>query len=481
MKSRLSFAVLVALLSVTLPCFAAKNHVDISLRGPWILYVDSSKSFADWPVLIAMAPAVDNGMYAHQPPTVSNGDAYVLGDPNQPYQPTDSQVYCLTFDGKCARKGESSLDSDDYPAPNPVPGYIPKGQKRWDWVTASRLYYAPTLILPVPDSYGADTAWPMRFAPEFDKSGGRSDGGRYKVKGTYSTGVVLRYTEGPAWFDLNRCPNGNPKLRIGDCAQASVSQHTHLANTGTLHIEMKAPDTNWSCDPHVRYVYPQMLNLIGTPDTSPGPNVTFAYIDPAHDIDKTGNAVYDEYPSGYTPQDPTKPDQNGHRESVASEFCLEHDSQGGYVDMRWDPPSDDEKTVSRAGHHNDGEQTTKCKGAKDNVDPWIGCVQVLVQDIPETLPLGLTAAEVDVLREIKVQGSDLSFPRISQLRRLDDNIAFLGQLKSELDTQKSRADQTLPILLQQLFELFPQILRAKDSYTKTHGDCGAPVIHLTDK
>jgi hypothetical protein len=470
MKSHLSFAVLVVLLALSLPTAAQKKHVDISLRGPWIVYVDSSKSFADWPVLIAMAPAADDSMYGHQPPTVSNGDAYVLGDPNQPYQPTDSQIYCLTFDGKCARKGKSSLDFDDYPTPRPVPAHIPKGQTRWDWVTPSRQRYAPTLILPVPDNYSADTAWPMRFAPAFDKFGGRSDGGIYKVKGTYSTGVVLRYTKGPAWFDLNRCPNGNPKLRLGDCAQASVSQHTHLANTGTLHIEMKAPDTNWSCDPHVRYIYPQMLNLIGTPNTSPGPNVPFAYIDPAHDIDKTGNAVYDEYPSGYIPQDPTKPDQNGHRQSVASEFCLEHDSQGGYVDTRW---------VKSSGRDKQEEHPTgECDGTK-----WIGCVQSLIELIGQLSSEDVKNYELDShnLDEIKKEASDLTFPRLSQLRRLDDDIAFLGQ-----ETKDKRAPEALQALssassLKPFLNIVVELTESKDPYTKTHGDCGAPMMQLTDK
>lgn len=459
MKSRSSSALLVILLSVALPTFAQKNHVDISLRGPWILYVDSSKSFADWPVLIAMAPGVDpSSMWAHQIPTISNGVAYVLGDLNQIYPPSDSQIYCLTFDSKCARQGASSLDSDDYPKPSPVLAHIPKGQKHWDWVTASRQYYSPTLVLPVPDSYSADTAWPMRFGPAFD-----AQGKGYKYDSSYSTGVVLHYTSGPTSFDLNSCPNGKPtpNPNIGNCTKPVSIKHTHLTNTGTLHIDMKAPDTDWSCDPHVRRVYPAMLKLIGG---SAGPAADWAVIDPAHDLDDNGSGVYDSYLSGYaSPQ----PDPNN---SIKSEYCLEHDSQGQYNDTRWVAPSGDDTKKEHT--------EARCNGAAESINPWIGCVQQIVKAIPAELDL--STEEGRLLNEIRSNGSDLSFPRLSQLRRLDDNMAFLGQLKTELDAKKLPADRILPTWLKTIFDILPKILPT-DPYTKTHGDCGAPVMYLTDK
>ena len=115
MKSRLSSAMFVALLTVSLSSFAQENHVDISLKGPWILYVDHS--FAKWPVLIAMAPGVDSdpmNHWGHQPPTVGNGDAYVMEDP-QSDPSKASLIYCLTFDDVCAPKGTRFLRFYDYP------------------------------------------------------------------------------------------------------------------------------------------------------------------------------------------------------------------------------------------------------------------------------------------------------------------------------------------------------------------------------
>jgi hypothetical protein len=487
MNHRISFAVLFVVLAVSLPSIAQNKHVDIALRGPWILYVDSSKSFASYPVLIAMAPAVDNSMYAHQPPIVSNGEAYVIGDLTQKDQSKVSHIYCLTFDNACARRGATSLNPDHYPTTTPlVPVKITSGKTRWDWVSASKRSNAPTLVLPVPDFYSTDTAWPIRFAPRFDKNGGNSDGGQYVVKGIYSTGVQLHYKKGPDWFDLQVCPNSSPNLRAADCNQpAGVSGHTHLRGNGTLHIEMNAPHTDWSCDPHVRYVYPKMLDLIGTPNQTPGPNASYAFIDPAHGTNTDGSGIYDVYEQNYAPHNPPKPGTIVPPLPVQSEYCLEHDSQGGYVDTRWQKPAsghlDDEHPTS---DQKDGESPMgECNGPK-----WIGCVQSLTSLIDQLSLEDVTKLNLDRhnLDDIKREASDLAFPRLSQLRRLDDDIAFLGQ-----ETQEERTPEaihalssiptpslgTLGTFLKNVGELF----ESTDSYTKTHGDCGAPVMHLTDK
>ena len=118
-----------------------------------------------------MAPAVDHdstNRWSHKPPTVSNGDAYMLDDLNQTDPPNPSKIYCLTFDDVCARKGKSSLNPDHYQNIQMVPAIIPTGQKRW---TSQNNRQAPTLILPLPDSYSSDTTWPMRFADKFDETG----------------------------------------------------------------------------------------------------------------------------------------------------------------------------------------------------------------------------------------------------------------------------------------------------------------------
>jgi hypothetical protein len=479
MKRCFLFAIPIVFLLVTLPSSAPKKHVDITLRGPWILYVDSSKSFANWSVLIAMAPGVHDptNPWAHQAPTVSNGEAYVLDDPNESYPPTSSQIYCLIFDTTCARQGVNVLDPDDYPAPNPVEAFISGGQTSWDWATASRQYYAPTLILSVPDSYSANTAWPMRFGPKFD-----AQGKGYKYDMSYSTGVVLHYTNGPTWFGLKGCPNGittptpTPNPTVKNCTNALSIGHTTLANTGALQIEMGAPATNWSCDPHVRRVYPQMLRLIGAPGT--GPNADWAVIDPAHYSNDDGSGVYDVYPSGYTSP---RPNANN---PVRSVYCLEHDSQGQYNDSRWGGPSE--------GNPEKEHTEPKCKGANNSVDPWIGCVQQIVAALNGADLDKLCEAESnheikadcerkrEVLLEIRADGTDLRFPRVSQLRRLDDNMTFLGQLKTDTREKKQPADLSLPTVLLNVLEVLPNSLPI-DPYSKTHGDCGAPVIHLANK
>jgi hypothetical protein len=499
MKSRLSFAVLVVLQAVSLTAFAQNNHVDISLRGPWILYVDSSKTFASYPVLIVMGPAVDHdptNPWAHQPPTVSNGEAYVLADLNQTYPPPDSQIYCLIFDGSCARQGASSLDPDSYPKPNPVKAHVPSGQRRWDWVQASMNNYAPTLILPVPDSYSGGTVWPMRFGPKFD-----AQGKKYGSLDTYSTGVVLHYSAGPTSFDLVRCPNGkpNPDGTPGpipsstNCTGTTSIDHTHLANTGTLQIEITAPDTNWSCDPHVRRVYPKMLQLIGTPGA--GPNSDWAVIDPAHDLGAGNQGIYDVFNANYNSP---SPDPNN---PIQSEFCLEHDNQGGYKDTRWVAPSasntQKEHKIKPEEHNMAG-----CKDAPGNIDPWVGCVNLLVKAIPthselETLsksePKVLSENDgtflevlLEVLNEIRIDGSESAFrfPRLAQLRRLDDNIAFLVQLQvglgpNELHTEKLLTHPKLSTILTPIFELVSTMQQVQDPETKTHGDCGAPTMQVT--
>jgi len=473
MKNRVSFAVLLVLIAVSLPSAAQKNTVDISLRGPWILYVDSS-SFANYPVLIAMAPGVDpNSKWAHQPPTIGNGEAYSVSDPTQGYPPTDSQIYCLIFGSTCARRGASTLNPDvNYPKSSEVEAYVPGGQTSWQWVTASRNYHAPTLILPVPDSYGVDTVWPMRFGPAF-----QAQGNGYDHYDTYGTGVVLHYFTGPASFDLARCPSGpKPMPSIANCTIATNTEHTNLINTGALHIEMAAPAANWSCDPHVRMIYPELLNLLGTP-AGPKDKRDWVVIDPAHDLGQGQQGIYDQFEDGHQTPDPKLG-------LVQSEYCLEHDSQGGYINDRW---------VSSSGSTQKMDTPKPCDHAPANVDPWIGCVQQLVKAIPPNPDLGnirdKTKREVlgTVLHEIRTDGSDsaLRFPRLSQLRRLDDNIAFLGPFLGQLleDTKKrSPADQGSGVLqvLQTIFTFLSEIEPFQDQYTKTHGDCAAPVIHLKD-
>jgi hypothetical protein len=294
----------------------------------------------------------------------------------------------------------------------------------------------------------------MRFAYKFDVTGNLY---KYsKTDNSYSTGVVLHYKKGPAGFDLLTCKQTLPN--VSNCnTPANSSGHTKLASAGALQIEMKAPDTDWSCDPHVRRVYPEMLKLFGNPPSG------YAFIDPAHDLDDKGNGVYDEYQNGEMPHDP---DQNN---PIKSEYCLEHDYQGKYVDTRWHPPTSDNKDEE----HSMGE----CDGPG-----WIECVQSLIVLIGQLSSEDVKNHKLDShnLDDIKRQASDLTFPRLSQLRRLDDDIAFLGQETKEERTPKALQALSSTSTLGTFLNKVDELVESKDPYTKTHGDCGAPAIHLTD-
>src|SRR5581483_6271443 len=95
----------------------------------------------------------------------------------------------------------------------------------------------------------------------------------------HSTGFVLHYTTGPTTLGLLGCPNVEPSSAgTYACNDSTIKiDHVTLYNkTGTLQIEMKAPDNNWSCDPHVRSIYPMMLDLVDPTAHQSG----YAYIDP---------------------------------------------------------------------------------------------------------------------------------------------------------------------------------------------------------
>lgn len=485
-----------AVLLLGLPSLA-QSSLDITVRGPWIFYADTSKRIFDRPVLVLMAPAPHhpkNHSWPHMPPVISNGEGYVLDDGDS-WPPKKSQIFCLLFDGKCAMQAGAFADGA-HPLINPLSFSV----SGWKWVSVSRDYFAPTLILPLPDSLSADNAWPMRFAKSFDVAGKQ-----YRYDMLHSTGVVFHYTAGPTVLGLLGCPNIEPSSPgTYACNDSTIKiDHVTLYNkTGTLQIEMKAPDNNWSCDPHVRSIYPMMLDLVDpTAHQS-----DYSYIDPAYDFNQDGTGHYDEIPQGHAPP----PANTGVR--VSSLFCLEHDSQGGYVDTRWTGGGSYDKTV-RPHPKVQTRQPLNLRRAEDDGkcqerDTWADCLRKVVDGIraPELQATinqlcdqiiemdkqdkSACEGQREVLQEMPlVYGSDstLAFPRLSQLRRLDDDLAFVIGLKrlSESVGEKSKIHALTTVQVQILKKLQPVLdiapeEKSVDPYGKTHGDCAAPVIHIAN-
>jgi hypothetical protein len=480
MKGR-HFSILAVLLLLTLPSIA-QGPLDLTIRGPWIIYVDGSHKYFKNTVLIAMAPSTHhpkNMKWPHMPPTVSNGEGYVLDDGDTNFPAANSQIYCLLFNTTCARSGPDALVSDSHPSPSVIAAFGPAGQNGepgWKWFDISRNNSALTLILPMPDSFSSDTAWPMRFGAAFDPQGRG-----YAYNDWYSTGLILHYEIGPSGFGLIGCPNGSngQTPSVSNCNIALGFDHTNLINkTGALRIEMKAPDNNWSCDPHVRSIYPRMLDLL---PVVPGRNADQKVIDPAHDFNANDNSgVFDQFTGIYTspPANPNVP--------VPSEVCLEHDSQGGYDDTRWiDIPPIPVPVVPMP---NGGADPT-C----DEKDPYLVCVDKILAVINENRsPIEALCdnadakdkttceAERKVLLEMLSYGKRIAFPRISQLQRLDDDLTFLVALKAQHPAPgKAHATKALSGL-SAILGVVPSTAPA-NPYDKTHGDCNAPLVSLSDQ
>ena len=267
MKARLTTTVFFAaslcclLAGCAKPC--PKNRLDITLAGPWLLYQDFQ--FDAWgkkvPVLIAIAPkgagaaTTDMGdkdkedhhdSQYHHLPQISAGDGYYI---------QDAGVYCLYFDDKCAPKGPNSLRSAGYfqVATLPAAFHGENGKTIWDLIDPTKVV---AVILPMPDSYSNAGVWKARFGTSLDtiRSGHSSER-------EISIGLQLHYANGPTEFYLRRC---DVPATAENCRhKLNNINHTNLKNTGTLEVLMRAPDNISACDPHVRYAYKMVLDLLG--------------------------------------------------------------------------------------------------------------------------------------------------------------------------------------------------------------------------
>jgi hypothetical protein len=372
--------VCVVILFSTAGCRDSENdRFDIVLEGPWILYVDNT--LAPWPVLIAIAPNTHSAKnWQHEPTVVSSGEAYLLGDFNNNLM--EGQAYCLTLDSVCGSRGESELRSGNYPTVETLHMKMNDGHD--GWVRAVKEQSATAIVLPVPDFYSSDGTWAMRFAPYFDGTEKPYTGSE-----RHSIGVQLHYKKGPREFGLDRCEN----FVLGNCqVQNANSGSTTLPNTGTLRIVMKAPATNWGCDPHVRRIYPMMMKIVG-----PGGNKKNMVIDPAHALAPDGiTGLFDN----------TLP---------ADEKCLPHDAQSGQCD----------------------KQTPVCDAQQgSSSEQWFDDVLALREKINAADPATLAADPY--LAQISSATKNLAYPRISQL----DYIQFLVGKSQALLDEKEKAKTT---------------------------------------
>jgi len=281
MKARLVIlACLVTLLSSV--AHALDNKFDIILQGPWILYQYHNANLnKDTPVLIAIAPRVNTIYHA---PILSTGDGYTVWD---------GGIFCLTFGQECATitGAKSLVPSPGYAKPNLLPVYFKNAtaaQTDWDLVSVSHTQSLFAFILPMPNGYSNESIWNMQFSSKFGQ-GYKGDAGR-------SIGLQLHYDAGPVYFDLKKCTD----LTTNDCNNSVPLKNrtTTLANTGTLELIMKAPDSDDICDYHVRSLHHPMLHLLDGAKLKDGQNINqdYGYVDPARSVDINGKGYYSDVP-----------------------------------------------------------------------------------------------------------------------------------------------------------------------------------------
>jgi|SRR5579872_1286961 len=397
---------------------AQENRFDISLEGPWILYVD--RHLTKWPVLIAIVPNTHSvGRWRHDAITVSSGDGYFLADYDDQNNSQVSHIYCLIFDGNCAPVGTNNLMFHDYP--DSVQILSVKKPATWDWVKAVQQQSATAVILPMPDSYSSDGVWPMRFAGKFDQ--GHSGYGRDEQ---HSIGVQLHYKSGPTFFDLNVCDGAV----LGKCAQASASSHTLLPNSGTLRIVMRAPITDWACDPHVRRIYPRMLDIVGQ-----AANPQLKVIDPAHAVKDDGTGAYDE----------DFPVDNTNKQYQ----CLVHDGQWDQCDNTTNNTYCDDPPIPTP-----------------TPPTYMFWVQNLLKLRTAINALDSTNRTKYDLAQIADSIKDLAYPRISQ-------IDAVQLLVAESYAQLKNLDSKVPF--QEAFSVEKKLIDS-GAPTKSGNDCKAPVM-----
>jgi len=429
-------------------CDKGSNRLDIALEGPWILYQDTQfeGNGTKVPVLIAIAPtaAIDYAATAlgtqhrsdglhHKPPQLSAGDGYYIPKPD---------IYCLTFNDECAPKGSAALTSDHYPDSSllTIPFHSAQDQSAtWDWVQIARNGNT-VLILPMPDSYSDDGVFPMHFAANYNENG---DG--YQRLGNtegHSIGLHLHYVHGPDHFNLVACSNRS-KPSVASCRSDAPDPARRLDNSGTLRIQMRAPEDESACDNHVRFAYGNVYKLIGNDF-----NRDYAFIEPA--IWDSTNHVY-KYE-----------DHNTHT-------CLTNDPQPGIHSGGGDQ-SHTAAFLAGTG------QTLEASGTililPIPIDSIIDQIKSL--NLTDNQNRDLDSATKAAQSAQSASGNlDPNFPRISQVLRIGQ---FLTESRRALENYEK--DPHTKLSPDQLKKLADVQLHEDDDTTKNGNDCRAPVVMM---
>lgn len=288
--SRLAIFVLFLglIFSTTSCCDKGANRVDIALDGPWIIYqthLDDGHGNKK-PVLIAIAPmnateeeqqGVAINRLHHHSPQLSTGDGFYIKESNL----TTTRIFCVSFGPQCVPDGPDHLNNDSYPQSNLLQLHY-SGKGSWDWASSIFQNDGMALILPMPDSFSNDGVWHIRFL------------GQKETDGLRSIGLQLHYLHGAANFTVNPCKVTPPTQStpavppvLSDCHDDPSGQNPPqlktLTNTGTLRIQMRAPDETDNCDRHARFGWEQTFKILGD-DFGSG----YKEIDPAEMVRSDG-------------------------------------------------------------------------------------------------------------------------------------------------------------------------------------------------
>jgi len=472
----------------------ADAQTEIVISGPWILYQDNQfmgTGGKPMSVLIAIAPtdAIDyddlayrpdpdaDGMH-HRPPQLSTGDGYYI---------TQQNIYCLALP---TQHGDPLQCAPPAPTSSPVSGnYIPiqvphKGT-HWNWWTVAQSDNQPqaALILPMPDSISNDGTWGVKFAPQFDVTGetyiydyySDQNGKKHDIP-EHSTGLILHYQKALNNFGLVKCtakPVAVNYFGVGDCNQPATGNDnrtdTYLENSGTLRLQMKAPDPDESddsgCDIHVRMAHRKIAYLLRS-----FIEARLKFIEPAYYVD-ADNTAFDNAGNKHPCLSAELTDIGSDLE-LLSDMNIQGMRTRGRLGENLPPTADD-----LDGLLNDFKQFRTDLLSDLEIEKKSSFADYAKSDNKYDLE-DFTLAEQSVTQARDIRRSfNKNFPRISQIRR----IATLLQISHEAITREKNQpiNRTLHKAWIDLSEIYHQ-LENDNGPGKSSGDCLANVMLVTD-
>jgi hypothetical protein len=436
MRKHLSVtAILAAVLGLS--TFAAgQQQLDIALEGPWILLTDKMDGNN---ILIAVAPVdatdtdpIDEEGHFHHPPQLSSGNGFYLPTPSA----SSPGIFCLAFD-RCAPKAGSTFTYDpSYPPEQILTLTGNNANKQWRSYGANN----DVVILPMPNFYHADGIWAFQFHDANHKVA--VSYGPY----TYTIGLTLHYSSVPvSKLKLFSCPT--TVSSVTDCKNQTQDDQGNLivvTNTGTIRLQMRAPDTTDDCDHHVRYGFHQMLKLL---DPNYANYKNYRYIEPAQGMDPTDNGIFET--------------------SAKDHPCFDNDSD-----------DQDDNTFTAAFHHAVAAQANPANGtnpftnALDKVDAQWPAKDPKLDDKQE-----FRAARNTFKQALAFKGS----LRISDVTRMGALAALsanqIGVLIAELQLQSAQSkerDAQIDEICK--LEKLKKALNAFADGTKNGADCRAAQV-----